>query len=1164
LGFEFYNLSLNTANPSNPFLQPIAAGPSYVVVVFPPQSLVEEAVFTTADPSTPAAPPAPMQSRLSGESRLAFQLLPGTSSIPFNSQSLLSWAQWGAPSIVPWAASQVTQDLSNPNPVFNGSIQIEKNGYPLIRPLTNVETQIELPWHLVLSPNETAQWEHSITPVAANGLTELWHTRLGIAVPGGGFTEAPGGNRNVRAIYALDADFQTNYNNGNGPGPTEAQDGTGNPPSPMHPTNFPQTNNPCGNTDVTDPFEMALFAGDRYDIVMNSSDYSLAVAPSLTTGLFGYTPTPVQDVNYLMLSGLGGFVDLDATWDNKNSNLVEWKHKATLGRDHYVKVVYRGYLMPTGHPAVLIEETKRTFEMSAADPSTGQGTYGAYLRKRQFIVIRQPVKDYPADGGAYGSANNQRQWPFRQIEITTLVTPDLAPQAPYFAASGATHPNSPPPPNCSANGTSGPGDTGPNQAYNPPFVPSIAQPGGPPVPFQFHFRGTDWGGVTHDFTSGVVFVFYTDALNVGNPTSGGIPNISAICKQYNTNGTGDGGNLWAGTTQDIKVSVFNGQKVNFAEVTRPNETALQTTSMTWGVEPPEAGVSGNSGVIGQFIDADQPQFYPVVRWAQVELRTAETVHGGGPLEGTHYVAISGAETTSSFNRTPNLNDFGLPLPSAGYLLSAFGTGNPSASFLTMVDDVGNSLEGHMAQGLAGPVPDPLGPALDFASNVSGGSLTPNLALSGLSRTTGLMAGVLNNVIGGVGLPGKLDPADFFNGANDPKILGAISLKSIIAVIEDLAGASSAQAMTVLSQEIPNPLAGVTGPGIPSVPSLPQIPGLPSAPSLPGAIDITFDWQPGLQDFEIFVRHPDASADIHGLIHTDLITPANSTTTITGSLKNFDIKLFPDIDLITVSFNELSFKQANAQKPQINVDIEAVTFDGPLNFVQTLEQFLSSLGLGGLSIDVTPTGVNATLSLALPDLSIGVFNLSNLSFGGQLNLPFTNNPARLRFNFCTQDNPFSLNVMFLGGGGFFAIALGLDGLEQVQASLEFGAQVSMNLGIASGGIEVYAGIYFSLTENNGQSDIDLTGFVKFGGQVSVLGIVSISITCTLSLSYDSGANTMTGTASIVIAVSLFCFSVHTSVQVQKTFGGGGDPTFQQAIPSQNVWNQYTAAFAPIGA
>ena len=47
--------------------------------------------------------------------------------------------------------------------------------------------------------------------------------------------------------------------------------------------------------------------------------------------------------------------------------LEQWRHIATLGRDHYVRVVYAGYLMPFGHRASLIKVTERKFESVAGN-----------------------------------------------------------------------------------------------------------------------------------------------------------------------------------------------------------------------------------------------------------------------------------------------------------------------------------------------------------------------------------------------------------------------------------------------------------------------------------------------------------------------------------------------------------------------------------------------------------------------------------------------------------------------------------------------------------------------------------------------------------------------------------------------------------------------------
>jgi hypothetical protein len=50
---------------------------------------------------------------------------------------------------------------------------------PLAPPLAT-ETAIEMPYRLIISPNQYGAWAHASTPVSSQaGRTELWHTRLG-------------------------------------------------------------------------------------------------------------------------------------------------------------------------------------------------------------------------------------------------------------------------------------------------------------------------------------------------------------------------------------------------------------------------------------------------------------------------------------------------------------------------------------------------------------------------------------------------------------------------------------------------------------------------------------------------------------------------------------------------------------------------------------------------------------------------------------------------------------------------------------------------------------------------------------------------------------------------------------------------------------------------
>ena len=99
-------------------------------------------------------------------------------------------------------------------------------------------------------------------------------------------------------------------------------------------------------------------------------------------------------------------------------DLEQWRHLATLGRDHYVRVMYKGYLCPFGHAASLVKVTERKFESLDAKPSQRV----ALLRQRFFIVVREPRASLQRARHQHGG----RDFPFTQVEILTRVTPDLS------------------------------------------------------------------------------------------------------------------------------------------------------------------------------------------------------------------------------------------------------------------------------------------------------------------------------------------------------------------------------------------------------------------------------------------------------------------------------------------------------------------------------------------------------------------------------------------------------------------------------------------------------------------------------------------------------------------------------------------------------------------
>ena len=76
-------------------------------------------------------------------------------------------------------------------------------------------------------------------------------------------------------------------------------------------------------------------------------------------------------------------------------DLIEWDHLATQGRDHYVKIVYEGYLYPPGHRATLVKVTERKVLAPHGDAGNPADSPVAYLRQRMYIVPARARQELP-------------------------------------------------------------------------------------------------------------------------------------------------------------------------------------------------------------------------------------------------------------------------------------------------------------------------------------------------------------------------------------------------------------------------------------------------------------------------------------------------------------------------------------------------------------------------------------------------------------------------------------------------------------------------------------------------------------------------------------------------------------------------------------------------
>ena len=837
-----------------------------------------------------------------------------------------------------------------------------------IREPTATETAIEAPWRLIISPSRFAGWAHATQPVTHSGLTELWHTRLGVR---GERPDAPGSfrvdetsdfYRTIRAIWT--------------PG-------------------FDAAAAPA----FGDSFQHAVDPNERWQLVRLMSDFFIS----------NFTPQPAQ-VEHLILSPLGAWMDVRGEWNSvaagPDFDLREWRHITSQGRDQYVRIVKDGFLFPTGHPAVRVDIYERKFQSFSFSPRIGGGDSVAYLRKKTFIVVREPERTYPASGQPDGGA----QWPFTRVRITTTITPDL--ENPTFL-------------NPTRDDVNGLGLNA--------FFPHVAG-----QPFPFHLVATDLDGQEIEFAAQLAFL---------STTVDAAPIVAAYMAANDD---------LMGARRDTPLQ---GQSVAIAPSDDPGDTSVQIQILTLGAAGPDGFVA----------DGDAP-FFPLWTSAEVRLPGVEQAKGG-PLGPT---MIS---------------------PHPDFIASGFGAGNPAGVF-AQVEALELSFEG------------------GESSDKSGGIITPNMVISGLSRALGVVGGPTSPI------PTEFDPDAFFQEA---KLLGGLLLSDILDTATDLVNEAPGITTRVIYPKGDNS-------------------------QLPRANETRFYWtvtKPTLKPDPLGIFQPKdgCSLTLRAVFLTPLDPPGEPTYEVVGDLRKFDVQLLGSgaAKFIILQFNKLIFRSETGAKPTVDPDIRKVVFAGPLEFVNPLQEFLKSSNPGPF-VDVTPTGITAGYTLAVPTVGVGVLTVQNIGLGASLHIPFTGDPARVRFNFSERGDPFLVTVWGIGGGGFFAISIGTDGVEILEAEFNIAAALALNFVVAAGEVHVIIGIYFKMEVIDGNEMAELTAFLRFGGSLNVLGLISVSIELYLGLRYEiSPQNGLWGQAKLTIEVDLIFFSPSIEIEVERQLAG----------PSQNA-------------
>jgi hypothetical protein len=746
------------------------------------------------------------------------------------------------------------------------------------------------------------------------------------------------------------------------------------------------------------------------------------------------------DAKLMMLTSLGAWLNLDGDWSSLPDDevtLEKWLHRSTLGRDQFVQVVKRGYLYPFGHKAVLVEITERKFGQKPA------GYVGAWLRKRNFIVVKEFERNYAEDQEKHGVFVHQgREIPFRSVRVLTKVTRLL--DLPRQLIS--------------------PDIEVPDSSDGVPVSDTAFWPRAGDSDFMFHLNATDWSGNIVEFSAPLAFV----RNDVCRDTVKGKKNVDlVVANQQN------------GSDANRKMYAFGGQKLFFAQPKGGQDEALEATLI------------GFKGVVStvKSTEAWHRPFYPKMTTAKVVVPAMR-----------QFAGITSANVISYYQR---------------YLDEGFGGSNSNGEIYVKFDS-----------GVA------VAYGSDNKTDKAGGIISPGMLAGGLSRAHGPVGvasagdNSLNNYASGI-----FNPAEFFSGMS-AKILGGLDLFSIL---ETVSGFDTSDLVSI-PRWVNNVLAD-------------------------GSIRRTFTWKTDQLkgDAGSFTSSTGRSLEVDCQV---IVKPASADikTRVNAVMKKFDITL---AEVIKISFNEFSMLVESGSKPKVNVDITNVSFEGGLSFVSAIAEALHLDSFKDASgIDVSPEGISLSYGIQLPSIQLGVLALRNLALNASATLPFIGDPFRARFALSERQDPFSISVSFFTGGGFFAIGVGLDGVEMVEVSLEFGGNFSLDIGVASGGVHAMAGIYIKYLSTATESYTELTGYVRLGGSLSVLGLIGISVEFYLSLSYvnQNGHKKAWGEARMTVEISILFFSIDVELKVRREFAGdSADPVFGDTFAEED-WNSYLEAFA----
>ena len=997
-------------------------------------------------------------------------------------------------------------------------------------------------------------------------LFELWHTRMGIKLASGETDEDNLNElRTVRVLWS-----------------------------------------PCANEKiaqkhkaVTDPkknFYSLPEPPDLHDLVHLTSNYNELRIEN--TGVKA-DPMPVR-VKRLILSGLGAWFDYEFRDDREivDIGLQAWLQRATMGRDHYIKLVTRGYLFPFGHKSVRVRIGERKLQLV-------KDIYTAVVIVKEFIIVKQPELYYDHRGGNQGFI----PFPFQRVEIKDrekqIITRQIINSEEIFELYDVTDTDSP-----SLFKIELDDAAGRKIRMEVPLVFAESQIADQSV-IANYYSGTGWDYFTSTPASDPVS--YARSLVPGDTS---FETKSIMFGARNLSYDMDGVKFYpevieatvfvkqmeelTGERKGVRIQLVDDNNLSmvFARVHPGDKAGLVfgDTETSGGFLTPNMAVTGFSSLTGLTgneianldnlivaaekiftIAGKMPRIFGIINFVDILLPDLNLTGAVNKIKNqieqirnqiesyTQNILNLMARADTEFKKMDRL------------LVAISGLLDNTGMLGALQDPAGfaQALGSHGITVPQGTLPDAVNAAVTVGLEIQEKGIEP-ATLVGYINNAGGLRSELTNAGADVSQQAVSGMLQLVSGLHNDGFADS----EIIAIVKGLGLASGISGLRGLVKTLAENITGLINESIPEMPNVKfHVKG--------DEIVVEYHWKPGTKNgyktslFEIKnldtgTKRIDVSVDSVMRKSIDLKTPP--VFGVDASIKKFTIII---ANTLQINFERISFKSSTGSKPDTDVRFMPVPvrLTGSLSFVNSLQQVISADQFAaGPYIDISSTGLVAGYNFPLPNIEVGILALSNMMLGTRLNLPFNSDPLTIGFNFSSRENPFKVLVSCFGGGGFFSLETTMSGLKRLDAAFEFGAGISLDVGVASGSVEAMGGIYYCLIVETEGNSYTLSAYLRVTGRLSILKLIRVTLEFYLELLYESvgghkaitegGETIMTvdrgsrlvGTASLSVKVEVLFFSKTVKVTVRRTFAGNdADPKFADTYSPEH-WQDYCAAFA----